>query len=178
LAAERDRMAERVAALEVRAAVAGRVAIDTRRLVVGRWLTQGQVAAHVLTPGAPLVRALVANEDIALVRERPGRIDVLLAHATGTEIRADWQRSVPRATRALFTPALGAAAGGPIALDPADEDGGTALEPRFEVELRLPELTAAPIGARAWVTFLHGDATLAELSSRAVRRAFLRHFQA
>jgi putative peptide zinc metalloprotease protein len=178
LAAERERLAERVAALEVRAAVAGRVAIDARRLVVGRWLAQGQVAAHVLTPGAPLLRALVANEDIALVRERPGRIDVALAHAADTEVSAEWQRSVPRATRALFTPALGAAAGGPIALDPADKDGATALEPRFEVELRLPDNTAAPIGARAWVTFLHGDATLAELSSQAIRRAFLRHFKA
>ncbi len=178
LAAERERLAERVAALEVRAAVAGRVAIDTRRLVVGRWLTQGQVAAHVLTPGAPLVRALVANEDIALVRERPGRIGVALASDARTELTADWQRSVPRATRTLFTPALGAAAGGPIALDPSDPEGRTALEPRFEVELRLPQDAVVPIGARAWVTFLHGDATLAELSARAVRRAFLRHFQA
>jgi putative peptide zinc metalloprotease protein len=176
LAAERERLAERVAALEVRAGAAGRVAIDARRLVVGRWLPQGQVAAHVLTPGAPLVRALVANEDIALVRERPGRIDVALAGADDG-LAAEWQRSVPRATRTLFTPALGAAAGGPIALDPTDAEGRTALDPRFEVELRLPHDTAAPIGARAWVTFLHGDATLAQLASQTVRRAFLRHFK-
>jgi putative peptide zinc metalloprotease protein len=177
LAAERDRLAERVAALEVRAGTSGRVAIDTRRVVVGRWLPQGQVAAHVLAPGAPLVRALVANEDIALARERPGRIDVALAHDMDREVAAEWQRSVPRATRTLITPALGAPAGGPIALDPEDSEGRTAREPRFEVELRLPDHTAAPVGARAWVTFLHGDATLAALSSQAVRRAFLRHFR-
>jgi putative peptide zinc metalloprotease protein len=176
LAAERDRLAERVAALEVHAAVAGKAAIDGHRLVVGRWLAQGEVVAHVLPPGAPLVRALVANEDIAQVRAARGAIDVELAHAAAAALPADWVRSVPRATTELVTPALGARAGGPIALDAADPAGRTAAEPRFEVEVRLPENTVAHVGARAWVRFHHGNATLAELSSQFVRRAFLRHF--
>jgi putative peptide zinc metalloprotease protein len=176
LSAERDRLAERVAALDVRAGSAGRVAIDTRRLVVGRWLAQGQVAAHVLPPGAPLVRALVANDDIAQVRARPGTIEVTLAHGDGVALAAHWQRSVPRAATELITPALGPAAGGPVAVDPRDGEGRTPLEPWFEVELRLPEQVQAHVGARAWVSFRHGDATLAELSSQLLRRAFLRHF--
>jgi putative peptide zinc metalloprotease protein len=181
LTAERDRLAERVAGLDVRAAVSGTVALDTRRLVVGQHLQQGQIAAHVLPPGAPLVRALVANEDIALVRElvrtQPGQIDVALAHAGGDSVRAQWLRSVPRASTELITPALGERAGGPIALDPSDRDGKQALEPRFEVELRLPEGIAAHVGARAWVSFRHGDATLAELTTQFLRRSFLRHFK-
>jgi putative peptide zinc metalloprotease protein len=177
LAAERDRLAERVAALEVRAGVAGRVALDAQRLVPGRWLTQGQVAAHVLPPGAPLVRALVANEDIAQVRAQPGQIEVALAHNPEQRLPAQWQHSVPRATHELITPALGESAGGPIALDRSDAQGRTALEPRFEVELRLPPNVRAHVGARAWVTFGHGHATFAELATRFVRRAFLRHFE-
>jgi putative peptide zinc metalloprotease protein len=177
LAGERERLAAQVAALEVRAAVAGRVALDARRLIRGQYLTQGQLAAHVLPPGAPLVRALVANEDIAQVRERPGSIEVELAQAGGNALAAQWLRSVPRASTELITPALGESAGGPIALDPSDRDGHTALEPRFEVELQLPEGVSARVGSRAWVRFAHGHATLAELGSQFLRRAFLRHFK-
>jgi putative peptide zinc metalloprotease protein len=174
--------ADRVAALtaardEVRAGVRGRVALDPRQLQPGRWLAQGQVTAHVLPPGPPLVHALVANEDIAQVRAQPGRIEVALADDLGRALPAQWQRGVPRASHQLITPALGSRAGGPVALDPADPQGRTALEPRFEVELRLPDDTPAPVGARAWVSFRHGEATLVELSSRFLRRAFLRHFK-
>jgi putative peptide zinc metalloprotease protein len=177
LTAERDRLAERVAALDVRAGTSGTVALDTRRLVVGQHLTQGQIAAHVLPPGAPLVRALVANEDIAVVRAQPGQIEVALAPAGGDAVTAQWLRSVPRASTELITPALGERAGGPIAQDPNDREGRQAKEPRFEVELRLPEGITAPVGARAWVSFRHGDATLAELTAQFLRRSFLRHFK-
>jgi putative peptide zinc metalloprotease protein len=177
LAAERDRLSARVAALDVRAGTSGRVAIDTRRVVTGQYLTQGQVAAHVLPPGAALVRALVANEDITQVREQPGQIDVTLAHADGQAVAAQWLRSVPRASTELITPALGERAGGPIALDPSDRDGRQAREPRFEIELRLPDGVSAHVGARAWVSFRHGEATLAELASQFLRRSFLRHFK-
>ena len=177
LTAERDRLAERVAALEVRAGTSGTVALDTRRLVVGQHLQQGQIAAHVLPPGAPLVRALVANEDIAIVRAQPGQIEVALAHAGGDTVAAQWLRSVPRASTELITPALGERAGGPIAQDPNDREGRHAREPRFEVELRLPEGMTAHVGARAWVSFRHGDATLAELTMQFLRRSFLRHFK-
>jgi putative peptide zinc metalloprotease protein len=177
LTAESERLAQRVAALDVRAATSGRVAIDTRRVIVGQYLQQGQIAAHVLPPGAPLVRAAVANEDIALVREQPGQIEVALAHAGGNSVAAQWSRSVPRASTELITPALGERAGGPIAQDPADREGKQALEPRFEVELRLPEGTEARVGARAWVSFRHGEATLSELGAQFLRRSFLRHFK-
>ena len=177
LTAEQDRLAERVAALDVRAATSGRVAIDERRLILGQYVQQGQIAAHVLPPGAPLVRAVVAHDDMALVRERPGQIEVALAHAGGDVVAAQWLRSVPRASTDLITPALGERAGGPIALDPNDRDGRHALEPRFEVELRLPEGVAAHVGARAWVSFRHDNATLAELATQFVRRSFLRHFK-
>jgi putative peptide zinc metalloprotease protein len=177
LTAEHDRLAARVAALEVRAGTSGRVAIDARRLVAGQFVQQGQIAAHVLPPGAPLVRALVANEDIAQVRSQPGAIEVALAHGAGDAVAAQWSRSVPRASNQLITPALGEAAGGPIALDATDPQGRTALEPRFEVEVRLPEGVAAHVGARAWVTFRHGQSTLVELASTFLRRSFLRHFE-
>ncbi len=207
LSVEHRRMLERVAGLELRAGVAGRVAMDHHKLVPGRWLQQGQIAAHVLPPGPARVRALVDHEDITRLRpsvpepadgtaareaDLPlgvagvtgetsvmgvmGAIEVRLASAGDTPQVAQWLRSVPRASTLLSTPALGAKAGGPLELDPADPEGRTTLEPHFEVELRLPEDAKAHIGERAWVRFDHGDATLVEISARFVRRTFLRHF--
>ena len=176
LEAEHQRVAARVAALDVRAALPGRVAVDARRLVPGQFLKQGQVAAHVLPPGAPLIRVSVSNDVIARVREQPGVIDVALAHDAGASLPAQWLRAVPRASTTLITPALGEAAGGPLVLDPSDKQGRRSLEPRFEVELRLNEGASAHVGARAWVTFRHGDASLVELAVQVMRRAFLRHF--
>ena len=175
LAAERERLAQRVAALTVKAALAGRVVIDTERVRLGQYLPQGEVIAQVLPEGAPMVRALVRNEDIALVRERPGRIEVQLAHA-GAARRATLDHAVPRAGTQLPTRALGEAAGGSIALDASDASGRTAREPHFQFDLKLQGSGDARIGARVLVTFRHGEASAAELVGRFLRQSFLRYF--
>ncbi len=177
LGAERDRLHERLAGLTVRAAVAGRLVIDPRRVVAGQYVAQGELIAQVLPAGAPLVRALVRNVDIGLVRERPGEISVQLSHADGAPLHAVLDSAVPKASTSLPTPALGDAAGGSIALDSSDASGKTAREPHFQVDLKLPSGAPAHIGARALVTFAHGDASAAELIGRFVRQSFLRHFE-
>ena len=178
LTGQHQRLQQRVDQLLVRAGVAGRVAIDPKRSRIGQFLPQGQVVAHVLPAGAPLMRAMVRNEDIALVRELPGPISVTLAHAGGATIGATLGAGSPQASATLPTPALGEGGGGSIPLDPADRDGRTAREPRFQIDLRLPAGTAAHVGARALVVFGHGHASAARLFGQFVRRSFLRHFDA
>jgi putative peptide zinc metalloprotease protein len=177
LSAERQRLQLRVDQLTVRAAVDGRVAIEPRLQVIGRYLAQGQVVAHVLPAGAPLVRVLVRNDDIVAVSRRPGPIRVALAGASD-EWAAQLDRAAPRAAVTLPTAALSEAGGGTIALRPGDNGQSlTAREPFFELDLRLPATAIAHIGARALVTFDHGQASAAELVGLFVRRAFLRHFE-
>jgi putative peptide zinc metalloprotease protein len=177
LAAERDRLQQRVGQLLVRAGVDGRVVLDPQQHVIGRYVSQGQVVAHVLPAGAPLGRAMVRNEDIALVRERPGPIQVTLAHAAAASHRGVLDGTAPQASTSLPTAALGEGAGGSIALDPADKSGRTAREARFPLDLRLPAGADAHIGARALVVFGHGRASAVELVALFVRRSFLRHFE-
>jgi putative peptide zinc metalloprotease protein len=177
LAAERDRLQQRADQLLVRAAVAGRLVIAPRLNRVGQYLPQGQLVAHVLAPGAPLVRALVRNEDIAQVRDGTRAIGVALAHAPAQDIAATLAGAVPRAGVSLPSAALGEAAGGSIALDAADKTGRTALEPHFQLDLRLAPGVDARIGARALVTFRHADITAAELLTDFARRSFLRYFE-
>jgi hypothetical protein len=174
LGAEAQRLQLLADQLVLRAAGPGRAVIVEPQRSLGRWLPQGHTLAHVLPPGPPTVRALVGNDDVALVRARPGRIEVQLA--PGPTVGAVLHRAVPQATAELPTAALGAAAGGPIVTDPADASGRVALQPRFVFDLALPEGVPAPVGARALVTFVHGQASAADWLARAWRQAFLRHF--
>ncbi len=177
LGAEYAKLQQRAEQLVVRAAVAGRLVLAQRINRVGQYLPQGELVAHVVTPGAPLVRTLVRNEDIAQVRDGARSIHVALAHAPGGAAAARLQAAVPRASAALPSAALGDAAGGTIALDPSDPQGRTALEPRFQLDLKLDAGVDAHIGERALVTFSHADASAAELIAQFARRSFLRHFE-
>ncbi len=177
LGAERELLRQRLAGLTVRAGVAGRVVIDPRRVVPGQYVAQGDLIAQVLPDAPPLVRVLVRNVDIALVRERPGTIAVQLSHADGAALSAVLDSAVPQASAHLPTAALGDAAGGSIALDPSDVSGKTAREPHFQLDLKLDTGVRAHVGARAWVTFAHGEASAAELIGRFMRQSFLRHFE-
>jgi putative peptide zinc metalloprotease protein len=170
LSAQRD-------ALVVRAASAGRVAIDMQRTLPGMYLAQGALVAHVVPDGPPLVRALVSNDDIGFVRALSEPASVALPEG-GPPVSAQPELVVPQASAKLPSAALGEAAGGSIALDPTDKTGLTARDPRFRVDLRLPADVRAPIGARVLVTFDHGEARLVDLISAALRRGFLRHFDA
>ncbi len=176
LSAEVARLQDQADHLLVRAASAGRAVITEPQRSVGRWVPQGEILAQVLPPGAPIVRALVGNDDIALVRDRPGDIQVTLAHGQGETLAATLRHAVPRATFEMPTAALGDAAGGPVAIDRSDPSGRIALEPRFVFDLALPVGTPARVGARAMVTFVHGHASAADWLARAGRQAFLRHF--
>lgn len=175
LEAESRELQQRHDGLTVRAPRAGRLVLDAQRLRVGQYMRQGDLLAQVLPDGEPLVRAYVANDDIARITAAGTTVEVTLADGG-----ADWTaRLTPpgsAAGRALPSAALGEAAGGSIALDPSDATGRTAAEPRLQLELHLPPQAQAPIGARVLVTFDHGHAGLIELATQSLRRLFLRQF--
>jgi putative peptide zinc metalloprotease protein len=185
--AEFDRLQQRVEQLTVRAAAAGRVVINPGTSVVGQYLPQGQLVAHVLAPEAPLVKVMVRNEDIAQVRASSElssssaasghSIRVELAHAPGADWAARWEAAIPQASSNLPSAALGESAGGSIATDNTDKSGRTAREPRFQLELRLAANSQARVGERCQVTFVHDNASAAQMLAQFARRSFLRHFE-
>lgn len=177
LQAELERLQHRADQLVVRAGVAGRLVLATRINRTGQHLPQGELVAQVLAPGAPLVRVLVRNEDIAQVRNDARGIHVSLVHTPERPATARLVGYVPRASASLPGAALGEAAGGSIALDGSDKNGLTAAEPRFQLDLRLDAGVDARVGARALVTFRHADASAAELIAEFARRSFLRYFK-
>jgi putative peptide zinc metalloprotease protein len=177
LRAERDRLQHSIDQLTVRAEIGGKIVVPKVGDLPGKHLAQGELLAQVLPPEPPLVRSLVRNEDVALVRAGSRSIEVSIAHRPGESYAATLEHEIPQASSELPSAALGVAGGGGIDVDPSDPSGRTAREPRFQFDLRLPAAVAAHVGTRVLVTFQHDDATAAEQLGGFVRRVFLRHFE-
>ena len=101
----------------------------------------------------------------------------MLAGWDARPVPARIRREVPGASTQLPTAALGSAGGGPIAVDPSDKQGVTALRQIFQLELTLPaEIQSDYLGARVYVRFDHGFEPAGFQIYRAFRRLLLRQF--
>jgi putative peptide zinc metalloprotease protein len=176
VSAELARVEERLAQLEVRAQIAGRLVMPRQQDLPGSYLKQGAMLGYVFSPDQVRVRAVVDEHDIALVRERTRSVEVLLADRTWQRLDAGLTRETPAATQTLPSPALGDRAGGSRLTDPSDKDGVKTLEPVFLVDLTLPANATNRVGGRAWVHFDHGSSPLAVQWTRRVQQLFLKHF--
>jgi putative peptide zinc metalloprotease protein len=122
----------------------------------------------------PTVRAVIPQADIARVRGGTRRVLVRLVSDPSRTREGRVARVVPAASERLPSAAFGAAGGGAIAIDLRDQEGLTAAESFFELDVALPadsELHA--IGLRALVRFEHERQALAPLLFDSVRRLFL-----
>lgn len=168
----------RIEALTLRAPFEGRFLAPGAEALVGAHLRRGALIGYVMPGAAPLVRAVVAEDDIDLVRGATRAVSVRLEGArdaplTGLSIARD----VPGSTRRLPSAALAEPMGGPLALDPGAREGMTALLPFFVADIALPA-DALPDrwGERAWVRFDHGAEPIAPRLWRRLRQTFLRVF--
>ena len=160
--------------LLVRSGVAGTfVLLDDQRLK-GRYLRQGQLIGYVISPERLIVRTVVPQSDIGLVRRQVAEVEVRLAERLGETVKAHIVRETPAGSTTLPSRALGAAGGGDIAIKMTDERGLTAAEEVFQVDLGLPEdLQITGVGERAYVRFDHGAEPLARQWLRSGRQLVL-----
>ena len=176
LARERDRLAR----LTLASAVAGRFqpALPQRELE-GRYVSEGELLGYVLPQGPRLVRALVPQQDITLVRERMQGVELKLAGYLETPVPATLVRAVPQATPQLPSPVLGTAGGGRFLTDPSDPEGRTLLEQGFVFDVALPaDLQDTPFGTRVYLRFDHGTEAAGPQIWRRLRQLFLSRFNA
>ncbi|NML48047.1 hypothetical protein HHL11_30140 [Ramlibacter sp. G-1-2-2] len=171
------RLQERNAQLVVRSAATGRFVIDRPEDLPGRFLRKGELIGYVAQDARTLVRAVVSQDDIALVRAGVVRAEVRLADHLEQVHPARVVREVPAAREQLPSAALTSQGGGAIAADPRDPQGARALASTFQFDLELPpEVTSASYGGRAYVRFIHPPEPLAEQWYRRLRQAFLQRF--
>ncbi|MEP7300697.1 MAG: site-2 protease family protein [Caldimonas sp.] len=164
--------------LTLRSPLAGTLLIDKPADLPGRFLRKGDVVGYVRTGDAPLVRVALAQSEVDMVRLSTRRVEVKMPQSLSETFVARLTRAVPAAARQLPSAVLGTKGGGPITIDPRDEKGLATLESVFEFELELPrEVPHEWLGSRVHVRFEHAAEPVGQRMGRAVRRAFLSHFQ-
>jgi putative peptide zinc metalloprotease protein len=165
---------EEQANLVIKTPAAGRLEIPDGQNLAGRYVKKGQVVAYVLEPTAPLVRIAVPQSDAELLQRNIRAVQVRLRDAPARTVSATVREQVPSATRALPSPALGAAGGGLITVDPTDHK--QAMENLFVLDLELTGLAPSTrVGGRALVRIEHDPEPVAGRLYRALRRLFLAH---
>ncbi len=172
-----DRKREQLQDLNITAPVEGRLVLPRARDLSRRFVNQGALLGYVVEDRAGIVRAVVTQDEIDLVRNRTLDVTVRPTQELGIRIPAHIIREVPSASLMLPSAALGTAGGGRIAVDPRDPNPQTSLYKVFQFDLELDEATGPDvIGSRVHVRFDHGYEPIGWTWYRALRRLFLRHF--
>lgn len=171
---ELQQLDDRMAALEVRSAVAGHFFAHDPHEFRGGYVRQGDVLGYVMQADRPIVRAVVNQDRVGLLRSRPVTAEVVLADNMDEPLTATLLREVPAGSTELPSAALGAMGGGVVAIDTRDESGRTAVEKLFQFDLALPEGTLTTgIGGRAYVRLAHGTEPLWRQWSRSLQQLLL-----
>jgi|HubBroStandDraft_1064217.scaffolds.fasta_scaffold18631_2 putative peptide zinc metalloprotease protein len=176
--AELIEMRARRQALNVAAPEAGRFLVSMPADLDGKFMKRGELIGYALDNDAATVRVIVPQSEIELVRDDTRGVDLRFASDPMRVLHVDQiSREVPTATRQLPSVALSSVGGGPIAVDPSDDQHLRALEVVFQMDVPLPEgMQGHRIGERVHVRFEHDGRTLAWRISRTVRQLFLRRF--
>jgi putative peptide zinc metalloprotease protein len=173
LALNRERLAEMI----VRSPADGIALLTNPEDMVGVFLRKGDPIGYVDNLADPVVRVVVPQNAIDLVRDRTSEIRIRFADRFDDVRSAAVVREIPIVTDRLPSAALTTQGGGPFAVDPSDTSGAKALEMLFQLDLRFVEpVAAAGIGSRVFVRFGHGREPLAFQIYRQVRQLFLRRF--
>ncbi len=178
--AEFERARQRARELVVGSPGAGVFLVPGERDLPGRFVEKGATLGYVVGDRDPIVRVVVPQAEIDLVRQSAQAVSVRFASAPGSVLPASLEREVPAATDRLPSLALSTVGGGAVPLAPGslrDDAADTALESLFLLDFRLPaDAPMAGIGERVHVRFDHGDAALAPRLYRRLRLLFLSHF--
>jgi putative peptide zinc metalloprotease protein len=171
------RMVERAGQLVARSAAHGRLIMERPGDMPGRFVRKGELLGYVTEDARKIVRAVVSQDDVDLVRTGLLRAEVRLAEALQTVHPAAVVREVPAAKDQVPSAALTTEGGGALAPDPRDPKSGRTLNSSFQFDLALPPAAAgAAFGGRAYVRFVHAPEPLAQQWYRRLRQAFLARF--
>lgn len=171
------KLEERAGKLVAYAETDGVLAAAVSQDMPGRYLKKGELAGYVLERNSLIVRVVVPQSDIDLVRAYFRSAELRLADRVGASHSATLVRTPAGGVEELPTPALGVAGGGQIPTVPSDQNGVKTTERVFLVDLALPaDVPSTAFGERVHVRFGHGWEPLAWQGFRRLRQLLLSHF--
>ncbi len=169
---------ERTSNLIVKARTSGKFILPDEKTLQGLYFKQGALIAYIMNPEQLIVRAVIPQEDIGLVRNEVSSIQIRLAEKINETIDTQIIRETPAANSQLPSAALGATGGGNISVSKSDNTGRTAIDKYFQLDMSLPEgLNLAGLGERVYVRVNHGTEPLAKQWTRSIRQLLLSHLQ-
>jgi putative peptide zinc metalloprotease protein len=174
---EEGDLRESLANLTVTSAVSGRVEIAAPDNQIGRYFAKGDLLGHVLASDAHRLIALVPERLGQSVLRDVQQVRVRLATAPWREYTGVDLQPVPQAATQLPDVYFGSRHGGAISVDVSDQSGVRALEPYFQVEMRLDVQDQLPLAGRGRALFVHSDEPLGLHLLRDMRRLFLQRFE-
>lgn len=155
------RLEEERSALDIYSAEDGVFVIPSDTYLAGRYLEKGELIGYVINAKRLIVKTVLSQADIGLLRDKKAQVSVRFAQQMDEEIKADIIRQTPAGNNTLPSMALGAAGGGDFSVRPS-KDGLTATENTFLVDLALPKNVAVSgLGGRVYVRFHYGKESLA-----------------
>lgn len=169
---------QRGADLVIRAEGTGRFIAPAASDLPGRFLKRGDLVGYVLGADDPVIRVVVPQGEVDLVRTRTVGAAVRFAESLGEVRPATLRREVPAAQVELPSLALSTQGGGQVAVDPANPNRPQALQSLFLFDLDLTSgLPLNALGERVYVRFDHGREAIAWRVLRGVRQVFLSHLR-
>ncbi len=177
--AEFARVSEQIGKLTICSPGEGKFVSAKFKDLTGRYIEQGKVLGHIIDPENLIIRAVVPQSRIGLMKTYETSAEFMLADQPGSIFHSQIIRETPQATSRIPSAALGTTGGGTLAVDPNDKTGTTLLKPVFKIDLALPEdLHLNKVGGRVYVRLNHGDLPIGEQFSLYFNQLFLRHFYA
>lgn len=169
-----SRSEERLGALILNAGVSGYLNLPRAQDLPDRFVKKGQLLGYVLSSPPRIVRVVVSQDNIALVRSRLSSVTVKITDRLHETYAATLTREVPGGQDQLPNKALSLEGGGSVGTDPRDAEGLKSLERLFQFDLELPETVGAlQPGTRAYIRFQHYAEPLADQWGRRIRQLFL-----
>ena len=169
-----DELDRRMRALTVSSCLPGELQLTHADDLVGASVARGDLLGFVQSSTTPLVRVVIAQDDIGLVRAVDRPVAVMLADRLGQPQPASLLREVPGGDQRLPAAALSVGGGGLHAVDPGDAEHLKTLKRVFQVDLALAEpAPGARVGTRAFVKFALPPEPLVWQWARRIRQLFL-----
>lgn len=172
--AEVARIDARVAQLEIRSQIGGKMVMAQQDDLLGTWLKKGQLLGYVLGSGEIIVHAVVAQQDAPQILQQARATEICLEERPTDPLSGQIRRTVPAATHLLPSAALADQNGGALVTDPADPEHLRTLEPFFLIDVALPN-NIEHIGGRAQVRFNFGMEPLIFQWAHYLSQLFLQH---